>query len=169
MPSTRKMTNKAGQVFYEIRVSRGRGKSYLTKRWYPPEGWSRKAIERELATVAAEFERQCDAGEVITRAEQREREAEAEREAAKILTLRQYGERVFMPAKTVTMSENARASYQGNLVRWIYPALGDVKLPEITPAQLSALLLSMQAQGKAQGTVLKVYTVLQGQIGRAHV
>ena len=162
MPSTRKKTNKAGQVFYEIRVSRGRGKSYLTKRWYPPEGWSRKAIERELATVAAEFERQCDAGEVITRAEQREREAEAEREAAKILTLRQYGERVFMPAKTVTMSENARASYQGNLVRWIYPALGDVRLPEITPPQLSALLLSMQAQGKAQSTVLKVYTVLQG-------
>ena len=60
------------------------------------------------------------------------------------------------------MSENARASYQGNLARWIYPALGDVKLPEITPAQLSALLLAMQAQGKAQGTVLKVYTVLQG-------
>lgn len=63
-----------------------------------------------------------------------------------------------MPAKTVTMSENARASYQGNLVRWIYPALGDVKPPEITPAQLSALLLSMQAQGKAQETVLKVYS-----------
>ena len=145
-------------MFYEISVSRGRGKSRLTRRWYPPDGWSRKAIERELARVAAEFERQSDAGEVITRAEQREREAEAEREAAKILTLRQYGEQVFMPAKGVTMSENARSSYQGNLNRWIYPALGDVKLPEITPAQLSALLLSMQAQGKAQGTVLKVYT-----------
>lgn len=162
MPSIRKKATTTGIVFYEIRVSRGRGKSYLTRRWYPPEGWSQKAIERELQAVAAEFERQSDAGEVITRAEQREREAEAEREAAKILTLHQYGERVFMPAKTVTMSENARSSYQGNLNRWIYPALGDVKLPEITSAQLSALLLSMQAQGKAQGTVLKVYTVLQG-------
>jgi integrase len=162
VPSTRKRETKSGQLFYEIRVSRGREKSYLTRRWYPPEGWSQKAIERELATVAAEFERQCDAGEVITRAEQREREAEAEREAAKILTLRQYGERVFMPAKSVTMSENARSSYQSNLDRWIYPALGDVKLPEIAPAQLSALLLSMQAQGKAHGTALKVYTVLQG-------
>ena len=162
MPSTRKRETKDGRVFYEIRVSRGRGKSYLTKRWYPPEGWIQKAIDRELATIAAEFERQSDAGEIVSRAEQRERAAEAEREAAKILTLRQYGECVFMPAKTVTMSENARSSYQGNLNRWIYPALGDVKLPEITPAQLSALLLSMQAQGKAQGTVLKVYTVLQG-------
>ena len=162
MASTRKLTTKDGRTFYEIRVSRGRGKSYLTRRWYPPDGWSQRAIDRELAAVAAEFERQSDAGEVIIKAEQRERDADAEREAAKILTLRQYGEQVFMPAKTVTMSENARSSYQGNLNRWIYPALGDVKLPEITPAQLSALLLSMQAQGKAQGTVLKVYTVLQG-------
>ena len=149
MASTRKLTTKDGRVFYEIRVSRGRGKSYMTTRWYVPDGWSRKAIERELARVAAEFERQCDAGEIITRAERRERGAEAERKAAKILTLRQYGEQVFMPAKSVTMSENARSSYQGNLNRWIYPALGDVKLPEITQAQLSALLLSMQAQGKS--------------------
>ena len=48
MPSTRKLETKDGRVFYEISVSRGRGKSRLTRRWYPPEGWSRKAIEREL-------------------------------------------------------------------------------------------------------------------------
>ncbi len=160
MPSTRKKTNKAGQVFYEISVSRGRGRSRLTRRWYPPEGWSRKAIERELAAVAAEFERQSDAGEVITRAEQREREAEAEREAAKILTLRQYGERVFMPSKAVTMSENSRSNYQGYLDKRIYPALGDLKLPEVAPAQLTALLLDVQAEGKAHSTVIKVYTIL---------
>ena len=29
MPSTRKMTSKSGKVFYEISVSRGRGKSRL--------------------------------------------------------------------------------------------------------------------------------------------
>ena len=49
MASTRKLTTKDGQIFYEIRVSRGRGKSYLTTRWYPPEGWSQKAIDRTLA------------------------------------------------------------------------------------------------------------------------
>lgn len=161
MPSTRKKTNKAGQMFYEISVSRGRGKSRLTRRWYPPEGWSRKAIEQELAAVAAEFERQSDAGEIITRAEQREREAEAEWEAAKILTLRQYGERVFMLSKAVTMSENSRSNYQGYLDKRIYPALGDLKLPEVTPAQLTALLLDVQAEGKAHSTVIKVYTILR--------
>ena len=49
MPSTRKKVNKSGQTFFEIRVSRGRGKSYLTKRWYVPDGWSQRAIDRELA------------------------------------------------------------------------------------------------------------------------
>ena len=160
MPSTRKQKTKDGRVFYEISVSRGRGKSRLTRRWYPPEGWSRKAIERELAAVAAEFERQSDAGEIISRAEQRDREAQAAAEAAKILTLRQYGERVFMPSKTVTMSENSRSNYQSYLDKKIYPALGDMKLPEITPAQISALLLDIQAEGKAHSTVMKVYTIL---------
>ena len=56
MASTRKRTTKDGQIFYEIRVSRGRGKSYLTTRWYPPEGWGQKAIERTLAKEASEFE-----------------------------------------------------------------------------------------------------------------
>ena len=160
MASTRKLTAKDGKVFYEISVSRGRGKSRLTRRWYPPEGWSKKSIERELAAVAAEFERQSDAGEVISRAEQREKDAEARAEAAKILTLRQYGERVVMPSKTVTMSENSRANYQGYLNRTIYPVLGDIRLPEITPAQISALLLDVQAGGKAHSTVMKVYTIL---------
>lgn len=171
MPSTRKMTTKSGKVFYEISVSRGRGKSRLTRRWYVPEGWSKKAIERELAAVSAGFERQCDAGEAISRAEQHEKDAreaaeaaakaaQQAAEAAKILTLRQYGERVFMPAKAVTMSENGRSSYQNCLDRRIYPALGDMKMPEITPAQISALLLDIQAQGKAHATVIKTYTIL---------
>ena len=160
MPSTRKLKTKDGRVFYEISVSRGRGKSRLTRRWYPPDGWSRKAIERELSAVAAEFERQSDAGEIISRSEQREREAQAATEAAKILTLRQYGERVFMPSKAVTMSENSRSNYQSYLDKKIYPALGDLKLPEITPAQITALLLDIQAEGKAHSTVIKVYTIL---------
>lgn len=160
MASPRLKTTKDGKRFYEIRVSRGRGKSYLTKRWYVPDGWSKKAIDRELARVAAEFERQVKAGEVISRDEQKERDLQAKQEAAKIQTLRLYGESVFMPAKAVTMSENGRSTYQGNLDHWIYPALGDLKMPDITPANIEALLLDMQAQGKAISTVVKVYTIL---------
>lgn len=160
MPSTRKMTNKAGESFYEIRVSRGRSAAPLSMRWYPPAGWSQRAIDRELCKVAADFERRCQAGEVLSRSEQHVREAEARRAAAKVQTLKQYGEGVFMPAKTVSISENSRSSFQGMLEKWVYPALGDLKLPDITPANISALLLSMQAQGKAHATVVKCYTIL---------
>lgn len=169
MPSTRKKFNKAGQAFYEIRVSRGRDKSYLTRRWYVPEGWSQRAIDRELASVAAEFERQCNAGEIISREEKREKAAQEAAEAARILTLKQYGEKVFMPAKNVTMSENGRASYQSCLDKKIYPVLGSTKMPEITPAQITALLLNVQTEGKAHATVIKVYTVLHGLFKMAYL
>lgn len=160
MASPRLKETKDGKRFYEIRVSRGRGKSYLTKRWYVPDGWSKKSIDKELAKVAAEFERQVKAGEIISREEQKERILQEKQEAAKIQTLRQYSESAFMPAKAITMSENGRSTYQGNLDHWIYPALGDLKMPDITSANIDALLLDMQAQGKAISTVVKVYTIL---------
>lgn len=169
MPSARKRTTVSGKVFYEIRVSRGRGKSYLSRRWYAPDGWSQKAIDRELAAVSAEFERQCDAGEIVSGAEKREIAAVQAAEAAKILTLKQYGERVFMPSKTVTMAENSRSSYQGNLDNTIYPALGSFKMPDITPAQISALLLDVQAAGKSCATATKIYTILHSLFKMAYM
>ena len=83
MASSRKRTTKDGQIFYEIRVSRGRGKSHLTTRWYPPKGWGQKAIDQALAKEMAEFEHQCQAGEVVSRAEQKESDLQQKREAAK--------------------------------------------------------------------------------------
>ena len=160
MPSIRRKTTKAGRDYYEITVSRGRSQSRLFSRWYVPDGWSQRAIDRELTKVAAEFERQCKAGEVVSRKEKHHQEAVEAAEAAKIQTVKQYAERVFMPTKTVTMSENSRASFQSTLDTWIIPAIGGKKLPDVSPADLSALLLSVQAQGRAHSTAVKVYTVL---------
>ena len=67
------------------------------------------------------------------------------------------------------MSENGRCAYQGNLNHWIYPALGDLKMPDITPANISTLLLSMQSQGKAPATCVKVYTILHSLFKMAHM
>lgn len=161
MASTRKLNTKDGQILYEIIVSRGRGKSQLTSRWYPPKGWSQKAIDRELIKVAAEFERKVKAGEIVSKEEQAELDRQKALEAAQIKTLKQYCEAVFMPALTVRCAENTRASYRGNLDKWIYPALGDFKLPDITAPQISALLLSIQSQGKSHSTAVKIYTILQ--------
>ena len=88
MPSPRLKMTKSGRRFYEIRVSRGRSKSYLSTRWYVPEGWSQKAIDKELTKVAAEFERQVKSGEIISREEQKKRDLQEKQEAAKIQTLR---------------------------------------------------------------------------------
>ena len=169
MPSVRRYETKDGRAYYLIRVRRGREKSALSRRWYVPDGWSQKAIDRELAKVSAEFERQVQAGEVISRDEKRLQAAQEAAEAAKIVTLRQYGEKVFMPAKTLTATENTRASFQGNLDKWVYPAIGDIKLPEITSAQISALLLDMQGKGKAHATVVKVYTILNSLFKMAYL
>lgn len=169
MPSIRKKATKDGRTFYEIRVSRGRSKAPLSSRWYPPEGWSQRAIDRALAKEAADFERRCAAGEVMSRAEMKERAELARQEDAKIQTVKQYGEAVFMPALCVRCSENTRSSYQGNLDNWIYPAVGSIKLPEVSSADLTALLLSMQKSGKAHATAVKVYTILNSLFKMAYM
>lgn len=169
MPSIREKSTKSGDVFFEIRVSRGRGKSYLTKRWYPPKGWSKRSIERELAKVAAEFEQDCHSGEIISRKEQKELDLQKKLEFEKIPTLKSYGETIFMPAKAITASEACRSTYQGILNRWIYPALGEVKLPDITAAQITALLLDIQSQGKSHATVIKIYTILHSLFKMAYM
>lgn len=169
MPSIKLKNTKAGSEYYEIRVSLGRGKSQPTMRWYPPEGWSRRALDRELAKVAAEFERQCQEGIILSRRDAKEKAIIDAQEAAKVLTLQQYGETVFMPAKAVTVSENTRASFQGNLSLHIYPTLGCLKMPDITSANISALLLSLQSAGLAHGTVVKIYTVLRSLFKMAYL
>ena len=169
MASTRKLNTKDGVPFYEISVSRGRGLPRITTRWYPPAGWSQKAIDRKLVKVAVAFEQKVKAGEVITRQEERIENYRRELEAAQIKTLKQYGETAYMASLAIHCSENTRTSYQGNLNKWIYPVLGDFKLPEVTSAQITALLLSIQSQNKSHSTVIKVYTVLQGLFKMAYL
>ena len=160
MASTRLKTTKDGKKYYEIRVSMGRGKTELTQRWYVPEGWSQKKINSELNKVSAKFEEQCKAGEVKTRRQAKEERALEAAEQAKIRTLKDYAEKVFMPEIAGRCSEHCRSSFQGILNKHIYPELGFMKLPEITTAQLSALLLKKQTEGLKAASCVKIYTVL---------
>lgn len=160
MASSRLRHRKDGAPYYEIRVSQGRNRPYLTRTWDPPAGWSERSIQRELKKVSAEFEAACKNGEVLTRHDREKQKAIKEAIAAAIPTVREYGETVFMPLKAVTFSENARSSYQTNLDTWIYPALGDIKLPDVSAIQITALLSKMQAMGRAHSTAVKVYTIL---------
>lgn len=160
MAAIRERKTKEGQRFYEIRCRVSRDRPELSRRWYPPEGWSAKAIQKELAKIAAEFERQAQAGEIISRSEKKEKKRQAERAAAAILTVRKYGETVFMPEKAIRCSESTREYYQTQLNLHVYPEIGDLRLTEVSPAHLNALLLSMQAGKYAHSSLIAVYTTL---------
>jgi integrase len=162
MASIRRRTTKAGADFYEIRVRVSRDRPELSTRWYVPDDWSQKAIDREVAKVAAEFERQCKAGEVLSR---NEHKAQAEQEAlerAKIKTLQQYTQQVFVPQKTVTAATRTVTSYRWTFEKYVFPALGNFLMQDVTATQITALLLGLQDQGLAHSSVVRVYTILNG-------
>ncbi len=140
-------TNSEGYQYYEIRVRRGRGLPTLSTTWYVPDGWSKRAIDRELEKVAAEFERKAKAGEIISRKEQKELAALAEAEAAKICTFQQYAEKVYLPALKITASKHTIDNFERNLKNHIYPRLGQMKITDITTADITALLLAEQSSG----------------------
>lgn len=167
-------TTKDGRRFWLIRVSMGKGKSHLKTRFYWPEGKNGFPVAESTATrerdrFAAEFERQCKAGEVLSRKEKKAEEEEQrkyqEEERAKLealKTVKQYGDGVFMPTKLLNISENTRLSYKTNLEKHIYPIIGDKLLVDITPAMITKLLLDFQAEGHSHGSCIKLYNILNG-------
>lgn len=162
MASIKQMETKDGRRFFQICVSRGYGKAPYKTRWYWPDGWSKRTAEREAAKQAAAFELACKNGEVLNRAQEREKAAREAAEAAKLKTVRQYADGVFMPTKEATFSENARSSYRMFLDKHILPVLGDVLLVEVSPAMISKLLIDFQRAGYAHATTVKLYNILNG-------
>lgn len=162
MASIKLNETKDGRRFFQISVSRGYGKAPYKTRWYWPDGWSKRTAEREAAKQAAAFELACKNGEVLNRAQEREKAAQEAAEAAKLKTVQQYADGVFMPTKEATFSENARSSYRMFLDKHILPVLGDVLLVEVTPAMISKLLIDFQRAGYAHATAVKLYNILNG-------
>ena len=96
MASIKLNETKDGRRFFQISVSRGYGKAPYKTRWYWPDGWSKRTAEREAAKQAAAFELACKNGEVLNRAQEREKAAQEAAEAAKLKTVQQYaGRRVY--------------------------------------------------------------------------
>lgn len=167
MASTRLLKTKDGRSYYEIRCHK-RGRGEKTFRWFVPDGWSSKAIEKELGNQIRDFESSFLSGDILTRTEEKvERAAEEakraaeELERAKLKTFRQYAEGVFLPAKALEISENTKASYRSTLELHAFPVLGDILLVEITPAMLTKLFLS-HMENHAHGSTIKVYNVING-------
>lgn len=161
-------TRKDGSRFIKIRVRDGRqGKTHCAV-WDVPDGWGEKSIKREVNKYAADFENRVKSGEHKTLVERKETARHEAEEAAKIKTLKQYGEAVLMPALIVTCAENTRNSYQGCLNVHIYPDLGSYKLPDISAAQINAFLLRKQGSGLSTATCVKLYQVLNQLFKKAY-
>lgn len=174
MASIKLMETKDGKRFWRIQVSRGRGKAAFSTRFYWPTkadgAYKAKSVaERELSTFVSNFEKDCKSGKTLTRAEVKQKEAAEAAEAAKIQTLKQYGENVFLPAKRVECAKKTVAYYQSALKNHIYPEFGDCRLPEITSAQLSAFFLKKQASDLAHSTVLGIYVTLNQLLTMAYM
>ena len=160
--SIKLMQTKNGKRFFQICVSRGYGKAPYKKRWYWPDGWCKRTAEREAAKIAAEFERACAAGEVLNRSQAKEKAAQEAAEAAKLKTIRQYADGVFMPTKEASFSENTRASYRMYLDKHILPVIGEMLLENVSPAIIQKLLVDFQKNGHAHASVVKLYNILHG-------
>ena len=161
-------TKKDGTTFYEIRAYCAEKKCHYTKYYYPPFGWSERAIKKQLQTEIETFQIAVNNGEVLSKAEKKvleeaaaEQAAREAAERAKLKTLRQYATGVFMPAKEQSISENTRLSYWSNLNEHILPVLGPVLMVEIEPAMITKLLLDFQ-KGHSYGSAVKVYNILNG-------
>lgn len=147
---------KAGKEYYLIRCRVSRDAPEKKTRWYVPEGWSQRTIERELKKQEADFERKCRSGEIVTRKERKQAEEERAAAEAAILTVQKYFETVFLPAKEATITETSRNSFVGIYTHQILPYIGQKKITEVTPADVMALLVKLQKK-YAHATCVKTY------------
>ena len=165
--------SKDSRRFWKIQVSRGRGMSPYSTRFYWPEKKngdpvSEKKAHSDLDAFVAEFERKCKAGEVLSRKEAAEEKAAADREREKLKTVKQYAEGVWMAKKKLELAETTRTDYQDILDRFIYPVIGSEMMQDVTAAMVNKLLLDFQQSGKSFSYLHHVYIVLSGIFSMAY-
>ena len=158
MASIKQKTDAKGFTVYQVQASDGRGRRvYRTFR--PQETWSAKTTQRELRKFAAQLENELKGGQVLTKAERREQARREAAQAAKVQTLRQYVDRVWMPQKRATAARSSLRAYEVNLRLHVLPALGDSLLGEITPPMITALFYQLQAEGLADKTLNLIWNI----------
>ena len=157
MASIKRDKDKHGNIVYRVSASNGRGRR-VSRTFRPEPTWSARTAKRELQKFAAELELQLAEGEIATKAEDAEQKANEAAESARTKTLRQYGEQIFLPEKTLSLSEKSRDSYTQLLEDHVFNALGESMINEVSPAQLKALFMQLRSE-MAYSSVVKIYAV----------
>lgn len=154
--------DKDGKIYYELTDTR----TGLSRRWHPTKGYRRdkkalldylEAIARTMSDPELEQKQiERDVQDILNIIFREDEPPSVPEE----MTLRQFSEHIFLPEKTVTISENTRDRWHGYLKKRIYPELGEMKLRDIKPYHLSGFLLSLQAEGLAYSTVNTYHMLL---------
>ena len=158
MASIKQKTDAKGFTVYQVQASDGRGRR-VYRTFKPQPTWSAKTTQRELRKFAAQLENELKGGQVLTKAERREQARREAAQAAKVQTLRQYVDRVWMPQKRATAARSSIRAYEVNLRLHVLPALGDSLLGEITPPMITALFYQLQAEGLADKTLNLIWNI----------
>lgn len=180
MASITPRKNKAGEIIsYQIKVARGRDKltgkqlTPYTMTYTPPEGWSKKAIERDLQKATGEFEAACNRGEVLTRDQEKQQERE-HREQAKRTKAEEGRKPTFNKYITIFTEEKAASFAPGTLENYrialerAATVFGDMKMEDIDFLTVKKYVTELQTKGQnefngkplAHKTILKHYIVL---------
>lgn len=172
MASIRPIKDKTGEITkYQITVflrkDPATGKQITkSKTWRRPDGWSKKAIDRELNRVAGEFETKCKRGEILPRAMQKAKEREEiEQEKARQAeerrkpTFNQYVE-MFIKEKAVTLAPTTINTYERELKEF-GKTFGDKKMADIDFLTIKGYFVELQSEGqnKYTGQPLKFRTI----------
>lgn len=166
MASSKLYTAKDGRQYYKIEVYRGQGLSNYNMRWYIPEGMSfntkrgEERIKKELAKIEAQFENDCKAGKVTTKKQARIQAETKRLEHESLDTFKTYCLKRFLAQKGQERETRTVEYYRGMLEGHIWPYIGDRKLPDITSAQLSAMMSSEQNKGLSLSTLRGIHVTL---------
>lgn len=172
--------NKQGDIIsYQIKVSRGRDKitgkqlTPYTMTYTPPQGWSKKAIERDLIKTMGEFQAACERGEILTKEEQRQQAIREEKEEKARPTFSKYAE-TFLAEKRPIFAAGTYENYLHALNR-AASVFGEIKLCDIGLVDIKKYISEMQIYGAnektgkpyAYRTVIKHYVVLHSLFNNA--
>ncbi len=172
--------DKSGQIIsYQIKVTRGRDKltgkqlTPFTMTYTPPEGWSKKAIERDLLKVIGEFEAACKRGEVLTKEQEKELALRQIEEAKRLQaeeerkpTFEKYTD-LFMKEKSASFAPGTLENYR-NVLRKASVVFGSMKMENIDFLTVKQYIIDLQNNGTndfngkplAHKTIIKHYIVL---------
>lgn len=163
-----KRIKKDGSKVFEIRAARQRGQAQKSMSWTAPAGWSQKSVDRELAKIAADLDRGVKSGEILTRPEQKEKDQTAAEEEAKIKTIQQYGDSVYIPYKQTECAARTVEYYQSTLRLYIYPAIGNKKIVDVRAVDLKKIITDAQTKGLGFSTVRGIYLTLAQMFDQAN-